>query len=117
MTLIPIFLVIQLAKCRLQADLDELIKQIPHEEMFEIRENYCRSVKFGEKSDFCQTTKDDLADGIPPGFLLLILSIIKEYFQKLSLSLVWDVPRIFQTDTDGRIRKSSSVDGQFVMKN
>ena len=85
MTLISIFLLIQLAKCSLQIDSDELIKQIPHEEMFKIRENYCRSVKFGEKSDFCQTTKDDLADGIPPGFLLLILSIIKECFQKLSL--------------------------------
>ena len=93
MTLIPIFLVIQLAKCRLQTDSDELIKQIPHEEMFKIRENYCRSVKFGEKSDFCQTTKDDLADGIPPGFLLLILSIIKEYFPKLSLVVISLVAR------------------------
>ena len=90
MTLISIFLLIQLAQGRLQADLNDLIKQIPHEEMFKIRENYCRSVKFGEKSYFCQKAKDDEPDGIPPGFLLLILSIIKECFQKLSRSSVSD---------------------------
>ena len=93
MTLISIFLLIQLAECRLQTDSDELIKQIPHEEMINIREKYCRSVKFGEKSDLCLPAEDDLADGIPPGFLLLILSIIKECFQKLSLVVISLVAR------------------------
>ena len=86
MTLIPIYLLIQLAQCRLQADYDELIKQIPHEELLKIRENYCRSVKsFSENLEFCQTAQGDLPDEIPPGFFLLILSIIWECFQKLSL--------------------------------
>ena len=86
MTLIPIYLLIQLAQCRLQADYDELIKQIPHEELLRIRENYCRSVKsFSENLEFCQTAQGDLPDEIPSGFLLLILSIIWECFQKLSL--------------------------------
>ena len=82
MKTIPIFLLIELAQSMMQVNLDELSTQISNVELLNIREKYCRSMKtFGENSEFCQTAKDESTDSIPPGFLLLILSIIWERFQ------------------------------------
>ena len=78
MKTIPIVFLIQFCRVKTLNELDELINQIHHEELLNIRESYCWSVKSNEDSDFCQTEKD----GFPPGFLLLILSIIRECFHK-----------------------------------
>ena len=82
MKTIPIFLLIELAQSMMQVNLDELSRQVSHVELLNIREKYCRSMKsFGENSEFCQTAKNESTDWIPPGFLLLILSIIWERFR------------------------------------
>ena len=79
MKLISIIFLIQLAQCRLQMSLDELLQQISHEELLKIRENYCQSVKSsGKNANLCQTAKDDLPDWITPGLLLFFLSIVRE---------------------------------------
>ena len=79
MKLISIIFLIQLAHCRVQMSLDELLNQISHEELLKIRENYCQSVKSsGKNANLCQTAKDDLPDWITPGLLLFFLSIVRE---------------------------------------
>ena len=79
MKLISIIFLIQLAQCRLQMSLDELLDQISHEELLKIRENYCESVKSSDgNEDLCQTADNDLPDGITPGLLLFFLAIVRE---------------------------------------
>ena len=79
MKLISIFFLFQLAQSRSQISLNELLDQISHEELLNIRENYCQSVKSRSKNaDLCQTAEDDLPDWITPGILLYLLSIVRE---------------------------------------
>ena len=79
MKVISIVLLIQLANCRVQMSLDELLDQISHEELLKVRENYCQSVKSsGGNEDLCQTADNDLPDWITPGILLVLLSIVRE---------------------------------------
>ena len=63
-------------------NLDDLTDRIPIEELQSIREKYCLSIDSpGKNSEFCSPVKTDLPeipDWLPPGFLLLILSIVRE---------------------------------------
>ena len=79
MKLISIFFLFQLAQSRSQISLDELLDQISHEELLNIRENYCQSVKSRTKNaDLCQKAEDNLPDWITPGILLYLLAIVRE---------------------------------------
>ena len=63
-------------------NLDDLTNRIPVDELQSIREKYCQSIESsGKNSEFCSPVKaelPDIPDWLPPGFLLLILSIVRE---------------------------------------
>ena len=82
MKLISTIFLFQLVYSRMKMNLDDLTNRIPVEELQSIREKYCQSIESpGKNSDFCSPSNADLPeipDWLPPGFLLLILSIVRE---------------------------------------
>lgn len=85
MKLISAIFLFQLAQSRVKnLNLDELTDRISTDELLVIREKYCNSIENAINSEFCLPANDDLPekpDWMPPGFLLFILSLVRERFQ------------------------------------
>ena len=88
MKLISVIFLFQFAQSRVKnLTLDELTDRISTDELLIIREKYCQSIETGKNSEFCIPVNDDLPekpDWMPPGFLLFILSLVRERFQTSS---------------------------------
>ena len=95
MKLISVIFLFQLAQSRMAMNLDELTNHFSHQELLDIREKYCQSIKLsGKNSEFCSPLNDDLPerpDWMPPGWILLVLSIVRECFQTCDYNDVGDI--------------------------
>ena len=95
MKLISAIFIFQLAQSRVKnQNLDELTDRISTDELLKIREKYCQSIGTGKHSEFCLPGNDDFpseSDWMPPGFLLFILSLVRERFQT---SLIVDCDKL-----------------------
>ena len=94
MKLISVIFLFQLAQSRMAMNLDELTNHFSYEELLDIRDKYCQSIKSsGRNSEFCSPLNDDLPerpDWMPPGWILLVLSIVRECFQTCDYNDVVD---------------------------
>ena len=78
------FNIIECKQNNVSSLLNQLDEQISVDQLFEIKEKYCEIIT-NKKSEYCikdDSNFPDIPDYLPPGFILLALSIVKAGFRR-----------------------------------